>query len=97
MERFLEIYTLLKNKRGWVQIAVLPAKRAILLPRCELSHCDQQSASQERQVEDDHRYRETPDRLKYMAEVRDVLDLNRDDIPDHTTIYKSFDRLRMWV
>ncbi|SNR61244.1 Transposase domain [Halorubrum vacuolatum] len=48
-------------------------------------------------VEDGHSYRETSNRLKYMAEVRDALDLDRDDIPDHTTIYKSFDRLKMWV
>ena len=45
-------------------------------------------------VEDSHSYRETPNRLKYMAEVRDALDLDRDELPDHTTIYKSFDRLK---
>jgi hypothetical protein len=32
-----------------------------------------------------------------MAEVRDALDLDRDDLPDYSTIYKSFDRLKMWV
>ncbi|CDK40347.1 ISH9-type transposase [Halorubrum sp. AJ67] len=48
-------------------------------------------------VEETHSYRETPNRLKYMAEVRDALDLDQDDLPDHTTIYKSFDRLKMWV
>ncbi|GAB7011477.1 hypothetical protein JCM31271_34200 [Halorubrum trueperi] len=32
-----------------------------------------------------------------MAEVRDALDLDRDDLPDHTTIYESFDRLKIWV
>ena len=32
-----------------------------------------------------------------MAEVRDALGLDRDDLPDHTTLYKSFDRLKMWV
>ena len=32
-----------------------------------------------------------------MDEVRDALDLDRGDLPDHTTIYKSFDRLKMWV
>jgi hypothetical protein len=41
-----------------------------------------------------HSYRETQNRLKYMAEVRDALDLDPDDLPDHTTIYKSFDRLK---
>ncbi|QAU14050.1 IS5 family transposase [Halorubrum sp. BOL3-1] len=48
-------------------------------------------------VEETHSYRETPNRLKYMAEVRDALNLDLDDLPDHTTIYKSFDRLKMWV
>ena len=48
-------------------------------------------------LEDDHSYRETPNRLEYMAEVRDALNLDRDDLPDHTTIHKSFDRLKMWV
>jgi len=48
-------------------------------------------------LEDDHSYRETPNRLKYMAEIRDVLTLDRDDLPDYSTIYKSFDRLKMWV
>ena len=44
-----------------------------------------------------HSYRETPNRLKYMDEVRDALGLDRDDLPDYSTIYKSFDRLKMWV
>ncbi len=48
-------------------------------------------------VEDEHSYRETPNRLEYMAEVLDIPDLDQDDLPDHTTIYKSFDRLKMWV
>lgn len=48
-------------------------------------------------LEDGHSYRETPNRLKYMAEVRDALGLDRDDLPDYSTIYKSFDRLEMWV
>jgi hypothetical protein len=45
-------------------------------------------------LEDGHSYRETPNRLKYMAEVRDALDLDRDNLPNHTTIYKSFGRLK---
>ena len=45
-------------------------------------------------LEDGHSYRETPNRLKYMPEIRDALDLDQDDLPDHTTIYKSFDRLK---
>jgi len=49
------------------------------------------------QLEDDHSYRETPNRLKYMAGIRDALGLDQDDLPDHTTIYKSFDRLEMSV
>ena len=32
-----------------------------------------------------------------MAEIRNVLGLDRDDLPDYSTIYKSFDRLKMWV
>jgi hypothetical protein len=48
-------------------------------------------------VEEDHSYRETPNRLKYRTEIRDVLGLGRDDLPDYSTIYKSFDRLKMWV
>ena len=48
-------------------------------------------------LEEDHSYRETPNRLKYMSEVRDVLGLDQDELPDYSTIYKSFDRLKMWV
>ncbi|GAD52477.1 LOW QUALITY PROTEIN: putative transposase [Halarchaeum acidiphilum MH1-52-1] len=48
-------------------------------------------------LEEDHSYRETPNRLKYMAEIRDGLGLDRNDLPEYTTIYKSFDRLKMWV
>jgi len=46
-------------------------------------------------LEDAHSYRETPNRLKYMAEIRNILGLDRDDLPDYSTIYKSFDRLKM--
>ena len=48
-------------------------------------------------VEETHSYRETPNRLEYMAEHRELLDLDQDELPDYTTIYKSFDRLKMWV
>jgi len=48
-------------------------------------------------VEEGHSYRETPNRLEYMAELRELLDLDQDELPDYTTIYKSFDRLKMWV
>ena len=37
-------------------------------------------------LEEDYNYRETPNRLKYMAEIGDVLDLDRDDLPDYSTI-----------
>ena len=45
-------------------------------------------------LEDGHSYRETPNRLKYMAEIRDVLGLDRDDLPDYSTIYKSLALLK---
>ena len=32
-----------------------------------------------------------------MSGVRDVLDLDRDDLPDYSTIYKLFDRPKMGV
>jgi len=48
-------------------------------------------------LEEGHSYRETPNRLKYMTGIRDVLGLDQDDLPDYSTIYKSFDRLKMWV
>ena len=41
-------------------------------------------------VEDGHSYHETPNRQKYIAEVPKDFNLDRDDLPDHTTIYKSF-------
>jgi len=31
-----------------------------------------------------------------MAEIRDALGLDPDDLPDYSTIHKSFDRLKMW-
>ena len=48
-------------------------------------------------LEDGHSYRETPNRLEYMTEICDALGLNPGDLPEFTTIYKSFDRLEMWV
>jgi IS5 family transposase len=48
-------------------------------------------------LEEGHSYRETPNRLEYMAEIRDVLGLDRDNLPEFSTVYKSFDRLKMWV
>ncbi len=48
-------------------------------------------------LEDGQRYRETSNRLKYMAEIRVALEIARDDLTGYTTLYKSFDRLKMWV
>jgi len=31
-----------------------------------------------------------------MAEIRDALGLDPDDLPDYSTIYKSFDRLKKY-
>jgi hypothetical protein len=44
-----------------------------------------------------HSYRETPNLLRHLIEVRDALGLNRDDLPDYSITYKSSDRLRIWV
>lgn len=35
--------------------------------------------------------------MNYLAGVRGSLGLDRDDPPDYSTIYKSFDWLKMWV
>ena len=32
-----------------------------------------------------------------MGEIRDILGLDGDDVPDYSTIYKSFDRFKMGV
>ena len=48
-------------------------------------------------LEDGHSYRETPNRLECMTEICDALGLDPDDLPDFTTLYKSFDRLKIWV
>jgi len=48
-------------------------------------------------LEEGHSYRETPNRLEYIAEICGALNLDQDESPDYTTIYKSFDRLKMWV
>ncbi len=47
--------------------------------------------------EESHSYCETPNQLKYIAEIRDALGLDRDNLPDYSTTCKSFDRLKMWV
>ena len=48
-------------------------------------------------LEDDHSYRETENRLQCFSELREILDLGLGDVPDYSTIYKSFDRLEMRV
>jgi hypothetical protein len=46
-------------------------------------------------LEDNHSYRETENRLRCFSELREVLKLDLSDVPDYSTIYKSFDRLEM--
>lgn len=48
-------------------------------------------------LEEEHSFRETENRLKYMGDIRDVLDLKKRDVPDYKTLNKSFDRFKMWV
>ncbi|SEP16978.1 Transposase DDE domain-containing protein [Halogranum amylolyticum] len=48
-------------------------------------------------LEEEHSFRETANRLKYMGDIRDVLELDRSDVPDHTTLNKSSDPMKMWV
>ena len=47
--------------------------------------------------EEGHSFRETENRLEYMTALLDVLDLDEGNVPDFTTLNKSFDRLKMWV
>jgi IS5 family transposase len=48
-------------------------------------------------VEKEYSQRETSNRLEYIVELRELLDLDQDELPDYTTIYNSFDRLKMRV
>jgi hypothetical protein len=48
-------------------------------------------------IEDDHSYRELVDRVVLIKAVCDELDLDPDDLPDPSTLCKSFDRFEMWV
>ena len=34
--------------------------------------------------------------MKYITKIRDVLGLDRDELPELTTIHESFDRLKIW-
>lgn len=47
--------------------------------------------------EDEHSYRETENRLACFSELREILELDPTDVPDFSTINKSFDRFKMWV
>ena len=47
--------------------------------------------------EEEHSFRETENRLEYMGEIREVRELEKGDVPDYTTLNKSFDRFKMWV
>ncbi|EMA21632.1 transposase [Haloarcula marismortui ATCC 33799] len=40
-------------------------------------------------VEEEHSYRETPNRLEYMAELRELLDLDQNKLPDYTALLNS--------
>ena len=48
-------------------------------------------------LEDDHSYRETENRLRCFSDLREILELPLNDVPDYSTIYKSFDRFEMTV
>ena len=47
--------------------------------------------------EEEHSFRETENRLKYTGEIHEVLELEKQNVPDYTTLKKSFDRFKMWV
>ena len=46
-------------------------------------------------LEEEHSFREIANRLTYTGDIRDVLELDRNDVPDYTTLNKSFDRFKM--
>lgn len=48
-------------------------------------------------LEEQHTYRETANRLRYMSDIRAALGLDDEGVPEFTTIYKAFDRFEMWV
>jgi IS5 family transposase len=48
-------------------------------------------------LEEGHSFRETENRLEYMTALLEVLDLEDENVPDFTTLNKSFDRFKMWV
>ena len=48
-------------------------------------------------IEEGYSYRETENQLRCFAELREILELDPNDFPDDSTIYKSFDRFNMRV
>lgn len=48
-------------------------------------------------INEGYGYRKTINRVSYFTEVCEVLGLDPENLPDFTTLYKSFDRLEMWV
>ena len=48
-------------------------------------------------IEEEYSYRETTNRLEYLADIREELGLERGNVPKPSTIYKAFDRFKMWV
>lgn len=76
-------------KRALGSIAGAPEVRAI--PRW--NHV----AIHSYRCEEGKSYRETESRLECFSELRDILELNPDELPVVTTIYKSFDRFEMCV
>ena len=49
-----------------------------------------------RRKEDDG-YRETTNRLAWYRDLREILELELDNVPDYSTTYKTFNRFKMWV
>ena len=49
-------------------------------------------------IEEEYTYREVVNRIQYNAEVCDVLGIDSENVPEFTTIYRSFDRyvMRVW-
>ena len=48
-------------------------------------------------IEDDYSYRELVDRVALMETICDELGLDPDNLPNPSTLCKSFDRFEMWV
>jgi hypothetical protein len=48
-------------------------------------------------LEDDHTYREVVDRISLMSAVRNVRELDSNELRKQSTPRKAFDRFKMWV